>query len=86
MQGLGPVEFTLIALVALMLFGPTLLAFWLGFVLGKKRGATPQQPSGSAVEPLPVSEPDAPATAATDQPAQPDAAPTQPTEESTTDD
>lgn len=36
MSGLGPAELVIIILVVLALFGPTLIAFWLGFTLGRK--------------------------------------------------
>ena len=38
MFGVGSTEFVIIIGIALVLFGPTLIAFWLGYTLGKKRG------------------------------------------------
>jgi hypothetical protein len=34
----GGSEILIIAVVALLLFGPSLLAFWLGYILGRKTG------------------------------------------------
>jgi Sec-independent protein translocase protein TatA len=36
-MSIGGSEFLIIAVVALLLFGPSLLAFWFGYVLGQKK-------------------------------------------------
>lgn len=68
MSGVGPVEFVIIVTVLVMLFGPTLLAFWLGFVLGRKKNA-PRVRSVDRPAPVPSASP----TPASD--AAPEAAP-----------
>jgi Sec-independent protein translocase protein TatA len=40
MLGTGVPEFVIIVLVALLLFGPAILTFWLGYVMGQNRAAT----------------------------------------------
>lgn len=50
-MSVGGVEVIILAVVVVLLFGPTLLAFWLGYNLGKKRStteeaATPPEPDG----------------------------------------
>ncbi len=41
MGGVGQTELLIIAGLALLLFGPSLLAFWLGYVVGQKKGHEP---------------------------------------------
>jgi Sec-independent protein translocase protein TatA len=47
MLGVGSTELLILVVIALMLFGPTLFAFWLGYTVGKKRTSN-AQPSASA--------------------------------------
>lgn len=44
MSGFGPAEGLIVLVFVLVLFGPTLVAFWLGYLLGKKKSAeTPER-------------------------------------------
>ncbi len=46
-MNIGGTEFLIIAALALLLFGPSLLAFWLGYVMGQRKTAE-EPPSGLA--------------------------------------
>ena len=37
-MSVGGVELVILVIVVLFLFGPTLLAFWLGYSIGRKKG------------------------------------------------
>jgi Sec-independent protein translocase protein TatA len=51
--GFGPAELIIVALILLVLFGPTLVAFFLGYTLGKKKAAeAAESPSAAAPAPL----------------------------------
>ncbi len=59
MYGVGSTEFVIIIGIALVLFGPTLIAFWLGYTLGKKRGdeaPATEAPIAPGTQALPHSE------------------------------
>jgi len=60
-MGIGPVEGLIVFVILVMLFGPTLIAFWLGYTLGKKRSVTQPDaaPSPAASTPAAASSPDA---------------------------
>ncbi len=52
-MSIGGSEFLIIALVALLLFGPSLLAFWFGYILGQRKReetaeTSPTEPSAKA--------------------------------------
>jgi hypothetical protein len=51
--GFGPAELIIVALILLVLFGPTLVAFFLGYTLGKKKAAEAANPP-SATVPAPL--------------------------------
>lgn len=55
MLGLGGTELLFLLGIVLVLFGPTLLAFWLGYTVGKNRAPGAQPPA-----PAPAPAPDAP--------------------------
>lgn len=53
MMGVGPLEILIVVFIVVVLFGPTLIAFWLGFTLGRKstpadreRGSSAHTPAG----------------------------------------
>ncbi len=50
MFGTGLPEFVIILLAVLLLFGPAVLTFWLGYVVGQNRAAEkgPAEEAGSA--------------------------------------
>ena len=51
MFGIGSGELVIILGIAFLLFGPTLLAFWLGYVMGQKRvGSPPADEVGQGAE------------------------------------
>ena len=65
MLGLGIGEAVIIVLIVLLLFGPTIVAFFVGYALGQRKGGEPPEkdparppvaPSASAVPESPVSE------------------------------
>ena len=62
-MGIGPTEIFIIAVILLVLFGPTLVAFFVGYTLGKRRGAQPSAATSTApvllaeVEPPGAAEP-----------------------------
>ena len=45
MFGTGLPEFIIILVVALLLFGPAALTFWLGYTMGQNRSADPEAKS-----------------------------------------
>jgi hypothetical protein len=52
-MGLGPIEGVALAAIVFVLFGPTLLAFWLGYTLGRRKddsGPTPPESSRDEAE------------------------------------
>ncbi len=51
MGGVGQTELLIIAGLALLLFGPSLVAFWLGYVVGQKKGHEPGESEGASQEP-----------------------------------
>ena len=68
MLGLGGAEAGVILIIVVVLFGPTLIAFWVGYTLGRKKsdgqpvepGSTAETtPTEPAPEPLTTTEPDA---------------------------
>ena len=69
MAGLGPTEIVIVGLILLVLFGPTLVAFFLGYTLGKKKGAeaAPETSSANAMAP-PAARPDVETPGAVDTP------------------
>jgi hypothetical protein len=50
MAGVGPIELIVVLIIVVALFGPTLIAFWLGYTVGKRRSqpAPPPQPQPPA--------------------------------------
>ena len=63
MFGLGGAEAGVILVIVVVLFGPTLIAFWLGYTLGRKKSdgqsGEPAPTAGAAVaEPKPESLPE----------------------------
>jgi len=69
MSGLGPVELLVVAFFALLLFGAPVVAFFLGYVVGKKGASTDAPPAAPAAPPTDTaSEP--PATESPDTPSE----------------
>jgi Sec-independent protein translocase protein TatA len=62
-MNIGGSEFLVIAALVLLLFGPSLLAFWFGYILGQRKG---EEPAEKAAEPSPANE--APAAPALETP------------------
>jgi len=50
-MNIGGSEFLVIALLALFLFGPSLLAFWFGYILGQKKGEDVGEPAADDTPP-----------------------------------
>jgi Sec-independent protein translocase protein TatA len=50
MGSIGATEILILLVIAAFLFGPTLLAFWLGYTIGKKR-STEAPPQDTSAEP-----------------------------------
>lgn len=50
-MGVGPTELAIISLVVVVLFGPTLLAFWIGYLLGKRRAVESAVPAPTGDRP-----------------------------------
>lgn len=75
MTGVGPIELVIIVIIVVALFGPTLIAFWLGFTLGR-RSSTPAEKDRAADGPAAAAAPAAPgqrsAPTADDTPASPE--------------
>ncbi len=57
MGGVGQTELLIIAGLALLLFGPSLLAFWLGYVVGQKKGHEPGESEEASQEPAKSGQP-----------------------------
>jgi Sec-independent protein translocase protein TatA len=51
-MNLGGSEFLVIAVFALLLFGPSLLAFWFGYVLGQRKSGETAETMTTAVAPV----------------------------------
>lgn len=66
MLGLGATELLIILGIVLVLFGPTLFAFWLGYTIGKKQ---PTKARSSVPAPEPAAEQQAEVSARPDAPA-----------------
>ncbi len=47
-MSIGGSEIVLLVVIVVVLFGPTIAAFWLGFTLGKKKSSAPTAGSPSA--------------------------------------
>jgi Sec-independent protein translocase protein TatA len=56
--GLGGGEIAVILVVVLLLFGPAIAAFFLGYSLGQRAGATDEQPAEEDASPAETGEPD----------------------------
>ncbi len=56
-MNIGGSEFLVIALLALFLFGPSLLAFWFGYVLGQKKGEEAEDSSPGPTAQTPAQQP-----------------------------
>jgi Sec-independent protein translocase protein TatA len=57
MFGLGGGELLIIAAIVALLFGPTIVAFWIGYTMGRNRASEP-----GSKQPGPISEPSDEAT------------------------
>lgn len=74
-MGMGPAEIFIIGIIVLVLFGPTLVAFFIGYTLGKKKGAEspPTAPAPTTPKSAPDAQPPEPTEQTTDlQEVQPD--------------
>lgn len=71
MSGVGPIELVVLAIIVMVLFGPTLIAFWLGFTLGRKSTTPPDAPRAAIRDDrvTPTSPPASPAATNHDTPA-----------------
>jgi Sec-independent protein translocase protein TatA len=58
-MNIGGSEFLVISLLALFLFGPSLLAFWFGYVLGQKKGEEAEDSSPGSTSQTPAQQPSA---------------------------
>lgn len=56
MGGLGGAEFLILMVIVVVLFGPTLIAFWLGFTLGRKKASGPAGAASTPASTPPESE------------------------------
>jgi hypothetical protein len=68
-MGVGPIELVIVGVVLVMLFGPALFAFWLGYTMGKKRrpGEAPGAPFDSQSRPTSPYSPAPPIEPPTDE-------------------
>jgi len=72
-MNLGGAELIVLVVVAVALFGPTLIAFWLGYTLGKRKAAEepPAPELEPELEPEPEPAPTAPVPTAPEPPTAP---------------
>ena len=55
-MSIGGSEIVLLLVIVVVLFGPTIAAFWLGFTLGKKKSAAPAATSVQSESEQPAEE------------------------------
>jgi len=68
--GVGAAEILIILAIVVLLFGPTVVAFFAGYALGQKRGSAPAAPTPPSAGPQPATPSEPPATPETTLPAE----------------